>query len=136
MGWGSRVAVGCGVGRRRGSDPTLLWPLHRPATTALIGPLAWEPPYAVGMALKRQKTTPHNYNLASSLPLELIVHTSNICGVSLLNLLMRRVDFSSWNSVSNKIHTYPFCLLGKCSFYRYQEVAYNQEESEEIGGPE
>ena len=25
------------------------------AATALIGPLAWEPPYAVGEALKRQK---------------------------------------------------------------------------------
>ena len=28
----------------------------RPAATALIGPLAWEPPYATGVALKRQKT--------------------------------------------------------------------------------
>ena len=30
---------------------------HRPAATVLIGPLAWEPPYAVGIALKikRQK---------------------------------------------------------------------------------
>jgi len=26
------------------------------AGTALNGPLAWEPPYAVGSALKRQKT--------------------------------------------------------------------------------
>ena len=33
----------------------LLW--HRLATTAPIGPLAWEPPYATGVALKdkRQK---------------------------------------------------------------------------------
>ena len=28
---------------------------HRPAATALIHLLAWEPPYAVGVALKRQK---------------------------------------------------------------------------------
>ena len=41
-----------GVGRRRGSDLALLW--HRPSATAPIGPLAWEPPCAVGAALKRQ----------------------------------------------------------------------------------
>ena len=44
-----------GVGCRRGSDPVLLWLWRRPAATALIQPLAWEPPYAVGMALKIQK---------------------------------------------------------------------------------
>ena len=33
----------------------LLWLWYRPATTALIQPLAWEPPYAVDVALKRQK---------------------------------------------------------------------------------
>ena len=36
-------------------DPTLLWLRHRLVATALIGPLAWEPPYSVGAALKRQK---------------------------------------------------------------------------------
>ena len=45
-----------GVGRRRGSDPALLWFLCRPAATVLIRPLAWEPPYATGAALKGQKT--------------------------------------------------------------------------------
>ena len=29
--------------------------VHRPVATALIGLLAWEPPYASGVALKRQK---------------------------------------------------------------------------------
>ena len=44
-----------GVGRRLGSDPKLLWLWCRPTAMALIRPLAWEPPYAVGSALKRQK---------------------------------------------------------------------------------
>ena len=44
------------VGRRRGSDPALLWLWYRPVATAPIRPLAWEPPYAMGAALKRQKT--------------------------------------------------------------------------------
>ena len=33
----------------------LLWLWHRPAATAPIRPLDWEPPYAMGTALKRQK---------------------------------------------------------------------------------
>ena len=36
-------------------DPALLWLWHRPATTAPIRPLAWEPPYAMGAALKKIK---------------------------------------------------------------------------------
>ena len=53
MGEGSGIAVSCGVGRRHGSDPVLLWLWHRPVATALIRPLAWEPPYAVGAALEK-----------------------------------------------------------------------------------
>ena len=48
-------AVICGVGHRRGSDTALLWLWHRPAATALIGPLAWEPPCAVNVALEKDK---------------------------------------------------------------------------------
>ena len=47
--------MSCGVGRRRGSDLALLWLWHRPAATPLNRPLAWESPYAAGVALKRQK---------------------------------------------------------------------------------
>ena len=49
------VAVSCGVGCRRGSDPALLWLWCRPVATAPIQPLAWEPPYAVGTALEKAK---------------------------------------------------------------------------------
>ena len=37
-------------------DLALLWLWCRPAATALIGPLAWEPPYAMSAALKKDKT--------------------------------------------------------------------------------
>ena len=37
-------------------DPALLWLWYRPAAVAPIRPLAWEPPYATDVALKRQKT--------------------------------------------------------------------------------
>ena len=33
----------------------MLWLWCRPAAAALIQPLAWEPPYVVRAALKRQK---------------------------------------------------------------------------------
>ena len=36
-------------------DPALLWLWCRLVTAALIQPLGWELPYAVGGALKRQK---------------------------------------------------------------------------------
>ena len=47
------------VGCRLGSDPVLLWLWCRPAATAPIRSLAWEPPYATAAAqemAKRQKT--------------------------------------------------------------------------------
>ena len=50
--------MSCGVVCRRNSDPALLWLWRRPAATAPMGPLAWEPPYAQGVAqetAKRQK---------------------------------------------------------------------------------
>ena len=47
----------CGVGRRRGSDPVLLWLWRRPAAVAPIRPLAWEPSYAAGAALDKGKKT-------------------------------------------------------------------------------
>ena len=44
-----------GGGHRRGSDLEVLWLWRRLAATASIGPLAREPPYTAGEALKRQK---------------------------------------------------------------------------------
>ena len=45
--------MSCGVGRRYGSDPALLWLWCRPVATAPIRPLAREPPYATGAALEK-----------------------------------------------------------------------------------
>ena len=47
--------MSCGVGCRRGSDLVLLWLWYRPAAIALIRPLAWEPPYAAGVAQETAK---------------------------------------------------------------------------------
>ena len=58
MGQGSGVAMSCGVGFGRGSKPTLLWMWGRLVAVALIDPLAWELPHAVGTALKTNKKKP------------------------------------------------------------------------------
>ena len=47
--------MSCGVGRRCSLDPSLLWLWRRPVATAPIRPLAWEPPYATGVAQEMAK---------------------------------------------------------------------------------
>ena len=47
------LRTSCSVGHGCGSDPVWLW--CRPAAEPLILPLAWELPYAAGVALKRKR---------------------------------------------------------------------------------
>ena len=44
--------MSCGVVRSYVLDLALLWLWHRPVAIVAIRPLAWEPPYAMGAALK------------------------------------------------------------------------------------
>ena len=60
------VAMSCGVGHRCGLDLALLCLWHRPATVALIQPLAWEFPYAAGIAIK-SKNKKQNYSALTRL---------------------------------------------------------------------
>ena len=53
--------MSCGVGCRHGSDPVLLWLWCRLAAIALIRPLAWQPPYAAGAALEKDKKKKNIY---------------------------------------------------------------------------
>ena len=46
--------MSCGAGRRCSSDLALLWLWHKLAAVAAIGPLAWEPPYAMSATPKKQ----------------------------------------------------------------------------------
>ena len=45
--------MSCGAGHRYGQDLVLLWLWGRPVASAMIWPLAWQPPYATGVALKK-----------------------------------------------------------------------------------
>ena len=53
--------MSCGVGCKHGLDLTLLWLWHSPVATALIRPLAWEPPCATGAALEKAKRHTHTH---------------------------------------------------------------------------
>ena len=50
--------MSCGVGCRCDSELVLLWLWCRLAAVAPIRPLAWEPPYAMSLALKKHKKNP------------------------------------------------------------------------------
>ena len=58
--------MSCGVGRRLGSDPALLWLWHRPVATAPIIPLPWKPPYATGAALEKTKIQKYKKKIVAS----------------------------------------------------------------------
>ena len=64
--------MSCGVGCRCGLDPVLLWLWL--VATAQIQPLAWEPSYVAGAALKSQtnKQTTKKLSLFSFLKNEFI----------------------------------------------------------------
>ena len=88
--------MSCGVGCRHGSDLVLLWLWRRPAAVVLTQPLAWEPPYAAGAALKtktkkKEKSTgvpwwPSSYRFS-------IVTAVAYCSLLLLSLAQERLYF-------------------------------------------
>ena len=62
--------MSCDVGRKLNLDPELLWLWHKPVATALIRPLAWEPPCAKRAAqekAKRQKKRERNNHIPIAL---------------------------------------------------------------------
>ena len=63
--------MSCGIGNRHGSDLAWLWL----AAIALIRTLAWEPLYALGVALKKKKITilPKAIYRFNAIPLKLLV---------------------------------------------------------------
>ena len=67
--------MNCGVGHRCGLDLALLWLWCRLAAVALIGPLAWEPPYAVGVVLKSTHKKKCRASLCPQIPASIFPKT-------------------------------------------------------------
>ena len=82
-----------GVGCRCSSDPALLWLWCRLVATALIRPLAWEPPYAAWVALEKtkqkQKTEKQNPTQPRSLKYQKITvkEKKHFVGIYLLRVV-------------------------------------------------
>ena len=81
--------MSCGVDRRRGLDPALLWLWCRPVATAPIQPLAWEPPYARGVPQEMAKRRKNKKHLAQKeiLAEYTLVNTLQVRGNLLINAL-------------------------------------------------
>ena len=61
----SSIAVSCAVSHRHRLDPVLLWLWHRLAAVTPVGPLAWVPPCATGVALKIKKRKTQDLSLVA-----------------------------------------------------------------------
>ena len=94
--------MSCGVGRRHGSDAALLWLWCRLAAIAPTGPLAWEPPYAVCVALKRQKTKkPRPFS-------------QRVCKIVLVQYLMKIRECSGFSLNHKERFSKDFTLTPQC----------------------
>ena len=94
--------MSCGVGRRRGSDLLLVWLWCRPVATALIRPLAWEPTYGVGAALKNKDKKKKIRFLINGLGLISVLAIIHNAAMSIVFLCGRSLQFSwvytqEWN---------------------------------------
>ena len=73
--------MSCGVGRRCSLALALLWRWHRPAAVAPIQPLSWEPPYAMGAALKKTKRQKVKKKKKNFIEVELVYNVVLVSGV-------------------------------------------------------
>ena len=101
--------MSCGVGHRHGSDLALLWLWHRLAAATLIQTLAWEPPYAARMALKKKgikkkkidsdgevKSSPFHFLLVGSR--NFLCCLSGLCLVLYFYFLLFRATYIAYGS--------------------------------------
>ena len=86
-----------GVGLRCGLNPEVLWLWRRPASAALILPLAWELPYAVDMTLKRKSNVLIWHVLIENLLCSGHWRSAGICIWSLMEQKYH------WYSILNKV---------------------------------
>ena len=66
--------MSCGVGHIHGFDPVLLWLWCRLAAVGPIRPLAWEFPYATGVALKSKNKINKSINKISSMQKNMYIY--------------------------------------------------------------
>ena len=124
------------VGRKHGSDPTLLWLWCRPAIIALIQPLAWEPPCAMGVALKKKRVKEKINVLSSNVQKTKVLkgttrnHSKDwpvcgqefLCWVQVLVYFLSFPYFSRYFHRENNIHFLFVCFLLLGLHLRHMDV--------------
>ena len=112
--------MSCGIGRRLGSDLALLWLWCRPAAEAPIIPLAWEPPYAPDLALKRQK----GQKKKKYTQMAAVTHfQARWLGLYLLFLNNEQILLlDTENSLETLHFRITFCVWQKCQIFRKQKI--------------
>ena len=116
--------MSCDVGHRWGLDLALLRLWRRPAATAPVGPLAWELPYVVGVALK-SKNKRTNKNKKTHQKYYLLDLIFDLCC-----FLQKLIDLSFWSiSPVKACHIVLFFLpvtnknITLCSMYRLNRIS-------------
>ena len=102
--------MSCGVGCRCSLDPALLWLWCRPALTAPIQPLSWEPPYATGEGLKRKQKLSL---FADDMMLELISEFGKVTGLNKINMYNFITFLYIDNETSEIKETISFSVISK-----------------------
>ena len=95
----------------------LLWLWHRLAAVAAIRPLAWEPPYAAGAALKRKKKIKQYF---LSVPLTSEVFINKYFGFILSSFYTQERSGEESNVISflHLLNKKPYCFFSyNLSFY-------------------
>ena len=118
----------CGVGRRCSLDSALLW--GRLAAVVLIWPLDWEPPCAMGMALKCRKKRNEKeivpYFLLCKMPLKIFDMVCNFFSPLMkLSNIFKNLEYISWCKKKKKKKS-PWLFQGPvaCQELFFQKV-YN-----------
>ena len=99
----SSISMSCGVGHRGSSDPTLLWLWCKPSTIVPIWPLTWESPYAMGPALKKQKTKKEKRKGCDITPYITLTSQAEICQVATPSCHSSQTPFCpgpTWNQIA------------------------------------
>ena len=146
--------MGSGIGHRRSSDPKLLCLWHRLAAIAPIRPLAWEPPWALGAALKEQKNKKQktkNKKIKLKMKLSIFLtwwmerswflnHTVGkgfkLCSLVLWHHLLVKIDHCTvlkhWK-VQQVFYTSRFWIFKTCNFLSILTVRNEVNKHEAIG---
>ena len=104
--------MNCSVGHRLSLAPKLLWLWCGPAAAAPVGPLVWELPCAVGVALKNKNKNRQIENRVL-IPNVIAIHCDRILPF-LGEMKAIKDNFILWRAMPSKDHISVYFSFPKC----------------------